>query len=232
MPFHSTTIFTLAHLLPLSLAHLPLQNTPFKLAILYNNSIADAHPSFLLEEAILYELHFGKRPEPYRSHYTDVIMGAMASQITSLNIIYSTVYSGADQRKHQSPVSLAFVRGIHRGPVNSPHKWLVTRKMFPFDDVIMSWSIHPFMNIVQWQLVPNYQRGSTSKHQAIFWTSWYFIWWSLKGKCYVFVWFYRNFWYLFYELISIFRNRDGIKKVNCLQYNFRKWDVIHITCCC
>ena len=69
-------------------------------------------------------------------HY-DVIMGAMASQITSLTIVYSTVYSGADQRKHQSSTSLAFVRGIHRGPVNSPHKWPVTRKMFPFDDVIM-----------------------------------------------------------------------------------------------
>ena len=34
-------------------------------------------------------------------------------------------------------MSLAFVRGIHRGAVNSPHKWPVTRKMFPFDDVIM-----------------------------------------------------------------------------------------------
>ena len=70
-------------------------------------------------------------------HYTDVIMATMASQITSLIIVYSTVYTGADQRKHQSPASLAFVRGIHRGPVNSPHKWPVTRKMFPFDDVIM-----------------------------------------------------------------------------------------------
>ena len=70
-------------------------------------------------------------------HYTDVIMGAMASQITSLTIDYSTVYSCANQRKHQSSASLAFVRGIHRGPVNSPHKWPVTRKMFPFDDVIM-----------------------------------------------------------------------------------------------
>ena len=48
-----------------------------------------------------------------------------------------TVYSGADQRKHQSSTSLAFVRGIHRWPVNSPHKWPVARKMFPFDDVIM-----------------------------------------------------------------------------------------------
>ena len=64
-------------------------------------------------------------------------MGVMASQITSLTIVYSTVYSGADQRKHQSSASLAFVRGIHRGPVNSSHKWPVTRKMFPFDDVIM-----------------------------------------------------------------------------------------------
>ena len=39
--------------------------------------------------------------------------------------------------KSQSYASLAFVRGIHRGPANSPHKWPVTRKMFPFDDNIM-----------------------------------------------------------------------------------------------
>ena len=71
-------------------------------------------------------------------HYDDVIIGAMASQITSLTIVYSTVYSGADQSKHQSSASLAFVWGIHRRPVNSPHKWPVTRKMFPFDDIIMS----------------------------------------------------------------------------------------------
>ena len=70
-------------------------------------------------------------------HYGDVIMTTIASQITSLTIVYSTVYPGADQRKHQSSASLAFVRVIHRGPVNSPHKWPVTRKMFPFGDVIM-----------------------------------------------------------------------------------------------
>ena len=63
-------------------------------------------------------------------HYGDVIMGTIASQITSLTIVYSTVYSDADQRKHQSSASLAFVRGIHRGPVNSPHKWPVARKCF------------------------------------------------------------------------------------------------------
>ena len=61
----------------------------------------------------------------------------MASQITSLTIVYSSVYSGVDQRKHQSSMSLAFVQEIHRWPVNSLHKWPVTRKMFPFDDVIM-----------------------------------------------------------------------------------------------
>ena len=75
-----------------------------------------------------------------KSHYCDVIMGAMASQITSLTIVYSTcssVYSGADQWKQQSSASLALVWGIHRSPVNSPHKWPVARKMFPFDDVIM-----------------------------------------------------------------------------------------------
>ena len=64
-------------------------------------------------------------------------MGMIASQITSLTIVYSADYSDADQRKHQSSSSLAFVRVIHRGPVNSPHKWPVTRKMFPFGGVIM-----------------------------------------------------------------------------------------------
>ena len=64
-------------------------------------------------------------------------MGSMASQITSLAIVYSAVYASADQRNHQSSASLAFVWEIPRGAVNSPHKWPVTRKMFSFDDVIM-----------------------------------------------------------------------------------------------
>ena len=58
----------------------------------------------------------------FDSHHDDVIMSAIASQITSFTIVYSTVYSGADKKKHESTASLAFVRGIHRGPVNSPHK--------------------------------------------------------------------------------------------------------------
>ena len=62
----------------------------------------------------------------------------MASQITSLTIVYLSVYSGADKKKHRSSASLASVLVIHRWPVNSPHKGPANRKMFPFDDVIMS----------------------------------------------------------------------------------------------
>ena len=70
-------------------------------------------------------------------HYNDVIMSVMASQISIISIVYSTVCSGEDQRKHERSASLAFVMGIHRWPVNPRHKGPVTRKMFPFDDVIM-----------------------------------------------------------------------------------------------
>ena len=85
-------------------------------------------------------------------HYNDVIMSSLASQITSLTVAYSTVYSRADL-KHQS-ASLAFVWGIHWGPVNSPHKWPVTRKMLPFDDVIMfvvtGYIRQPTLSSVKW----------------------------------------------------------------------------------
>ena len=70
-------------------------------------------------------------------HYSDVIMSAMASQITRVLIVCSAVCSDTDQRKYQSSMSLAFVRGIHQSPVNSPHKGPVIWKMFRFDDVIM-----------------------------------------------------------------------------------------------
>ena len=78
----------------------------------------------------------------WKCHCRDVIMGTMASKITSLQIFYSTVYSGADERKHQSSTSLAFVKEIHRLPVNSPHKGPVMRKMFPFDDIIICIQFH------------------------------------------------------------------------------------------
>ena len=70
-----------------------------------------------------------------------VIMSTMASQITSVSIVCLTVCSGGDQRKHQSSASLPFVRRIHRWPVNSPDKGPATRKMFPFDDVIINFRV-------------------------------------------------------------------------------------------
>ena len=70
-------------------------------------------------------------------HYIEVIMGTMVSKITSVSMVCSTAHPGINQRKYKSSVSLVFVRGIHWRPVNPSHKGPVTRKMFPFDDVIM-----------------------------------------------------------------------------------------------
>ena len=78
------------------------------------------------------------------SHYSDVIMGAMASQITSPSTVYSIVYSDEGQRKHRSSASLAFVCVIHRGLVNSPHKW-------PAENVSI-WRLHHGRHILQWYL--------------------------------------------------------------------------------
>ena len=68
-------------------------------------------------------------------HYNDITTSVMVSQITGLAILYSTVYTSADQRKNQSSALPVFA-------VNSPHKGLLTRKMFPFDDVIMQKLYH------------------------------------------------------------------------------------------
>ena len=84
-----------------------------------------------------YDMFCAIHASAFYAHYNDVIMSAMASQNTSLTMIYSTVYWDADQRKYQSSASPAFVRGIHRSPVNSPDKGPVMREVFPFDDVIM-----------------------------------------------------------------------------------------------
>ena len=86
-------------------------------------------------------------------HYSDVVMSAMALQISDVSIACSTVGSGAE-RKHQSSVSLAFVWGTHRWPVDSPHKGPVTRKMLPFDDLIMR---HVYVKLSS--AVPLYKRA-------------------------------------------------------------------------
>ena len=78
-------------------------------------------------------------------------MSTMVSQITGVRFVYSTPCSGANQRKHQSCVSLAFVMGIHRRPMNSPHTGPVTRKMFPFDDVIVGGDKYFLDNTIECQ---------------------------------------------------------------------------------
>ena len=86
-----------------------------------------------------YGRHEGNEPgrillRPGFTYYSDVIMRVLASQISGVSIVYWTV---GRSTKTSKPHVTAFVRGIHRWPVNSRHKWPVTRKMFPFDDVIM-----------------------------------------------------------------------------------------------
>ena len=103
-------------------------------------------------------------PVESRGHYCDVIMGTIASQINSPTIVYSTVHSGADQRKHQRSASLAFVRGIHRWPVNFSHKWSVTRKMFPF------WW-HDHVNSLRPSNAYMHNGLSPGRHKAIIWTN-------------------------------------------------------------
>ena len=75
-------------------------------------------------------------------------MRAIASQITGVSIVYSTICSGVDKTKHPDNALLTFVRIIHRWPMKSPHKGPVTRKMFPFDGVIMQGSIEWVMKRV------------------------------------------------------------------------------------
>ena len=92
----------------------------------------------------------------------------LASQITGVSMVCSGICSGADQRKHQSSVSLAFVRGIQRWPVNYPHKRPIMRKMFRFDDTIMIWHLWAIMifNVV-WD--GPYCTNSPSMVQLLHW---------------------------------------------------------------
>ena len=102
-------------------------------------------------------------------------MSAMASQITGASIVCLTVCSGADQRKHQSSASLAFVSGIHRWLVDSPHKGPVTRKMFSFDDVIMkeSWVVEPGVVFFWWQGMTCFMTHTTTQLPRVPWALWH-----------------------------------------------------------
>ena len=90
----------------------------------------DSLKYFLFTNILLYTHKATIFAMGWKLHYDDVIMSAMASQITSLTSVCSNFHSGVDQRIHQRSASLAFVWGIQRPPVNSPHKRPVTRKRF------------------------------------------------------------------------------------------------------
>ena len=140
--------------------------------------------SIMLNNILLARPHYSDKMV---YHYSDVIMDAIASQITSLTIVYSTVYSGADQRKHRSSASLAFVRGIHRWPVNSPRKWPVTLKMFPFDDVIMDKiSQNLFQSMIHiWNGNKNYNFRNCMDHclwQLLGWLAYLLRLWHILCK--------------------------------------------------
>ena len=112
---------------------LPVQNC-------LNDSLeALAFLSYLMEIRFRYETitNAHHRHPMTHSHYNDVIMSAMASQITSLTIVYSSIYSGADQRKHQSPASLAFVRGFFTGD-----RWFPAYRASNADNVSIRWRHH------------------------------------------------------------------------------------------
>ena len=130
---HKTIIWTNADLLSIGLSWTNFSEIAIKLLI------------FSLKEMYFKSSCANRRPFcsgiDVLDHDWDVIMGAMASQITSLTILYSTVYSDANQRKHQSSASLGFVRGIHQWPVNSPHKWSATRKCFHLMTSSCAWTI-------------------------------------------------------------------------------------------
>ena len=109
------------------------------------------------------------------THYFDVIMGAMASQITSLTVVHSKVHSGADQRKHQSSASLAFMRGIHRRPVNSP-----TQMASNAENDSIWWSHHEDWNGPQ-QIIQQF---------FVFFCACLFF---LMANSYIEIWFYCRF---------------------------------------
>ena len=107
------------------------------------------------------------------NHYSDVIMSAMTSHITDVLIVQSRVCSGADQGKHQRSASLAFVRGIHRWPVNSPHKGPVTQKIFSFDDVILRW--HSRTTTCLWIVLNKYHYEIYGRALEVHFSTWYII---------------------------------------------------------
>ena len=116
-------------------------------------------------------------------------MSVMASQIAGVSIVYSTVCSGVDQRKHQSSASLAFVRGIHRWAVNSPHKGPMARKTLPFDDVIMGnhrlpVDPHPHPSKSKRGTVTVFSFSKVSRAMTLMWRHCNVLWNAVQGSQY------------------------------------------------
>ena len=139
MNYHSVQNVEITHTYGIRAAMIQRKaSSIFYIKAFYMNMSIYTHSTIVLylQASVTSAKYWLLSPGLHAFHYSDVIMGAMASQITNVSIVHSIVCSGANQRKHQSSASLASVRGIHRGPVNSPYKGPVTRKMFPFGDVI------------------------------------------------------------------------------------------------
>ena len=136
-------------------------------------------------------------------HYSEVIMCMMVSQITCVLIACSIVCSGADQRKHQSSMSLAFVRAIHWWPVNVPHKGPVTWKIFPFDDNIIMISQSNKQYFIPW-LSSSLGKQSNLKlfSKCLLFTYHYDICVSFKSAKQI-----RNKYHLFIDLIYFWQSR-------------------------
>ena len=89
--------------------------------------------------------------------YTDVTMGTIASKITSFTIVYSTVYSDADQRKYQSSASLAFVQG------NSPEAGEFPAQMASYEEnVSIWWRLHVLSRLT----------FNLKTHSCLWWIFW------------------------------------------------------------
>ena len=136
--------------------------------VVYANVLGQFRPILYQWAPILFE-----KPayHSFQMHYSGFIMSATASQITGVSIVCSTVCSGADQTKHQSSVLPALAKRTHRWTVDSPHKGPVTRKMFPFDDVIMVPCLQEAQKRFLWNsdIMSNYQPAHSVPKPHLLW---------------------------------------------------------------
>ena len=170
-------------------------------------------------------------------HYGDVIMTTIASQITSLSVVYSIVYSDADQRKHQSSASLAFVWGIHRdrwiprakGQLRGKcfhlmtsscyaqkYTWAERRTYNKEIWCIMSWFrpftlLSYFLWLCVW-VVPSHSVGNFCSY------SYSTVWWCVQIIRYMMAWQSHSFVYvLWYRNIIIKQTfSEGTEHFKCL----------------